>query len=89
MKTIRIHETDVSCSHEVKRQANGPTILHISADAGDGPIVHIHTIGSVDQPIPIDYDQQKLQDEFDAIRQRCAAMAESHRRGAKLASGLE
>jgi hypothetical protein len=88
-KTLSINNTDVVCSHEINQQQNGHTTIHLTVDAGNGATKHVMTIGAVDQPLDAKYGQQELQRDFDAFRSRCAAMAESHARGKKLADQVE
>jgi len=93
MKTIRVHETDVVCSHAVKTDETDHTSVHVTVKAGDGndavELTHVLTIGSVDEPLPLTYDGAALQKDLDTFRQKVAVMAESKLRAKKLAQDLE
>jgi hypothetical protein len=89
MKTIRVNNTDVVCSHAVKTDDQHFTAVHVTVKAGDVETTHVLTIGSVDEPLPVDYDQTALQKDLDAFRQKVAAMAESKLRAKQLAKSLE
>jgi hypothetical protein len=88
MQTIRINDTDVVCSHEVKTDEAHHTTIHVTVQAGDVNTTHVMTIGSVDEPLPIGYDTAALQTDLDLFRQKSAEMAESKLRAKKLARGL-
>jgi hypothetical protein len=89
MKTIRVNNTDVMCSHAVKTDDQHYTAVHVTVKAGDVETTHVLTIGSVDEPLPVGYDQAALQADLDQFRQKIAAMAESKLRAKQLAKGLD
>jgi hypothetical protein len=92
MKTIKVNDVDVVCSHEVKSDSAHHTSVHVTVKAGKGEdaveTTHVLTIGSVDEPLAVGYDQAALQKDLDAFRQKVATMAESKLRAKKLAQGL-
>jgi hypothetical protein len=94
MKTIRVNETDVTCSHEIKvDKKTHHTCIHVTVTAGNGDdaveLTHVLTIGSVDEPLPVGYDGATLQKDLDDFRERHAKMAESRLRAKKLAKSLQ
>jgi hypothetical protein len=93
MKTIRINETDVVCSHEIKTDDAHRTAVHVTVKAGEGndavELTHVLTIGAEDHPLPDTYDAAALQKDLDVFREKHARMAESKLRAKKLAQGLE
>jgi hypothetical protein len=90
MKTIQVNGVDVVCSHEVKTDEKiNHTAVHLTVKAGDLQSVHVMTIGSVDEPLPLTYDSAALQNDLDAFRQKSAVMAESRLRAKTLAQSLQ
>ena len=90
MKTLSINGTDVLCSHEVKTDATTQhTAVHLTVQAEDVQMVHVLTIGAVDEPLAVGYDQVALQKDLDAFRLKSATMAESKLRAKKLAAQLQ
>ena len=89
MKNIKINDTQVECSHEIKTDESHHTTIHVTAKIGDVETRHAMTIGAVDQPLPENYGQAELQRDLDAARQKCASMAESKLRAKQLAANLE
>jgi len=86
MKTIKVNGTDVVCSHEVKQDEQHHTGIHVTVKAGDVELTHVLTVGSVDEPLPVNYDQAALQKDLDTFRQKHAALAEGKLRAKKLAA---
>lgn len=93
MKTIRINETDVVCSHEIKTDEAHRTAVHVTVKTGEGAdaaeLTHVLTIGAEDHPLPDGYDAAALQKDLDVFREKHARMAESKLRAKKLAQYLE
>jgi hypothetical protein len=92
MKTISINGVEVTCSHEVKTDEAHHASIHVTVTAGDGvdvvELTHVLTIGSVDEPLPLNYDATALQKDLDAFRQKAATMAESKLRAKQIAKSL-
>jgi hypothetical protein len=82
---IKVNNTEVAVSHEVKADSLYRTSVHVTATLGDVTHTHVVTVRSVDEPIPVGYDLQK---DVDAARQHCAEMAESKARAKRLAASL-
>jgi hypothetical protein len=93
MKTIQVNGTDVACSHEIKTDEQHHTTVHVTVKAGEGTdaveLVHVLTIGSVDEPLSIGYDTAALQKDLDAFRLKHCQLAESKLRAKKLAALLQ
>jgi hypothetical protein len=86
---IRVNETDVVCSHEIKTNAQQTTEIHLTVKAGDVETSHVMTIGAVDEPLPVGYGQTELQNDFDVFRERHAKLAESKLRANSIAKSLQ
>ncbi len=93
MKTIKVNETNVVCSHEIKTDAAHHTAIHLTVKAGEGndavELTHVLTIGAEDHPLPEGYDTVALQKDLDVFREKHAKMAESKLRAKRLAQTLE
>jgi hypothetical protein len=93
MKTIKINETEVVCSHEVKTDEAHRTAVHVTVKAGAGndavELTHVLTIGSESEPLPANYDAAALQKDFETFKQRHAELAEGRLRAKRLAQSLE
>lgn len=65
---ITINNTDVEVTHAVKiGLVNSQTAIHVTATVGDTTHDHVITVGTVDQPLPVDYNLQ-----VDVDKARCA-----------------
>jgi hypothetical protein len=90
MKILKINNTDVVCSHEVKTdEKTQHTAVHVTVKADEVELTHVMTIGAVDEPLPVGYDVVALQKDLDVFRQKHAALAESKLRAKKLAQSLQ
>jgi len=89
METIQVNDTDIRCSHEIKTDEHHQTAIHLTVKAGDVETTHVLTIGSQDEPLPINYGTAELQKDVDAFREKHAALAEGESRAKTLAKGLE
>lgn len=85
MKIIRVNETDVTCSHEVKADQGHRPAIHLTVAVGELSLTHVLNIGSVDEPIPAHYDQAALQKDLDAFRRNAAAHLEGKLRARQIA----
>lgn len=83
MKTIRVNETDVMCSFEIKGHE-----IHLTVKAEDVQATHVLTIGAEDGLLPEGYGQAELQRDLDIFREKHARLAESKLRAGRLAQGL-
>jgi hypothetical protein len=88
MKAIKVNETNVVCSHEIKTDEAHHTSIHVTVEAGDVKTTHVMTIGSVDEPLPVGYDAAALQQDLDEFRRKVATMAESKLRAKQIAKSL-
>jgi hypothetical protein len=90
MKILKVNNTDVVCSHEVKTdEKTQHTAVHVTVKTGDVELTHVMTIGAEDELLPLSYDAVALQKDLDLFRQKHAALAESKLRAKKLAQSLQ
>jgi hypothetical protein len=88
-KTVTVNGTDVLCSHVVKQDEAHHTIIDLTVSAGGLSLTHPMRLGSVDEPLPLNYDAVALQKEFDAFRQKAAEHLEGKLRGKLLAAQVK
>jgi len=89
MKTVKINNTEIEVSHEIKSTEAHDTHIHCKFESEGKSIVHVLTVGAVDQPLPVGYDRAALQKDIDEFKSKHAALFESKIRAAKLAASLE
>jgi hypothetical protein len=72
---IEVNGSSVAVSHEIRQN-----VIHVRAQVGRESLEHRVTIGSVDKPLPVEYDAAALQKDLDVARQHAAEMVESKHR---------
>jgi len=86
---LKINETEIEVSHEIKSTEAHDTHIHCRFEAGGKSITHVLTVGAVHQPLPAGYDRAALQKDMDDFKMKHATLFESKLRAAKLAASLE
>ena len=90
MKTIKVNDTEVNCTHEVKvDDKNHQVTVHLTVTAEGKSLTHVMTVGSDDGKITDSYDQTAIQQDLDKFRQKHAQLLECKIRASKLASSLQ
>lgn len=81
---IEVNGSSVAVSHEIHQN-----VIHVRAQVGRELVEHRVTIGSVDKPLPFEYDAATLQKDLDAARQHAAEMVESKYRIAQMLKEIQ
>jgi hypothetical protein len=94
MKTYQINGTDVTCSHEIKTdEKTHQTAIHVTVKAGNESdaveLTHVLTIGSADDPLPVNYGDTELQIDLDVFRLKHCQLAEGKLRAKRIAKSLK